>query len=184
MKPEYDWPNSTKVDSESFMGKLRTRTGMDCDLPTEAQWEYACRAGTTSDFNNGGSNEDDLKQLGRYKGNQNDEKGFDCRENNKPLYVAPVGSYLPNAWGLYDMHGNVFEWCLDHGSKNFLEVTTDLTDPAGPPASKGVGALDRVLRGGCYCYEVRGCSSNYRENINAGWGSDLYGFRLTIRLAE
>ena len=183
-KPEYDWPNSTKVDPESFMGKLCVRTGLDCDLPTEAQWEYACRAGTTSDYNNGGSEEDDLRQLGRYKGNQNDGKGFDYRENDKPLYVAPVGSYLPNAWGLYDMHGNVFEWCLDHGSKNLLEGTTDLIDPVGPLASKGGGALARVLRGGCYCYEAYGCNSNFRENIIAEWGCDLYGFRLAIRLAD
>ena len=81
---------------------------MGCDLPTEAQWEYACRAGTNSEYNNGGDKEEDLKQVGRYKGNQSDGKGG----SNGPV---PVGSYLPNAWMLYDMHGNAIEWCLDYG---------------------------------------------------------------------
>ena len=102
----YDWPRSSNVAPYSFMGRLRARTGLNFDLPTEAQWEYACRAGTTSKFNNGGDTEDDLKQLGRYRDNLSDGKG-------EYLTSTTVGSYLPNAWGLYDMHGNIWEWCLD-----------------------------------------------------------------------
>ena len=97
----YNWPSSTAVDPDSFVGRIQTRTGLDFDLPTEAQWEYACRAGTTSLYNNGGDTEDDLVQLGRYSGNISD---------GTPSWGTthvPVGSYHPNTWGLYDMHGNL-----------------------------------------------------------------------------
>ena len=113
------WPASPAVDPDSFMGKLRERTGLDgFDLPTEAQWEYACRAGTTSAFNNGGDTEDDLKKLGRFVLNQKSRwKESDAdfaryRPDGKggcPNAHTAVGAYEPNAWGLCDMHGNVWE---------------------------------------------------------------------------
>jgi hypothetical protein len=102
----YNWPSSENVDSSTFMGRIQARTGLNFDLPTEAQWECACRAGTTSKYNNGGSWDSDLKLLGRYDGNLSDGKGGYSDHTT-------VGSYQPNAWGLYDMHGNVWEWCLD-----------------------------------------------------------------------
>ena len=102
------YPDSTAVDATSVIGILRTKTGLTTlDLPTEAQWEYACRAGTVSDYNNGGSTEADLATLGRYSGNSNDGRGGFSGG------VTTVGSYAPNRWGLYDMHGNVLEWCLE-----------------------------------------------------------------------
>lgn len=104
------YPDSTAVDATSIIGILRTKTGLTTlDLPTEAQWEYACRAGTTSDYNNGGSSEEDLKTLGRYSGNQSDGRGGFSGER------TTVGSYAPNRWGLYDMHGNKAERCLSEG---------------------------------------------------------------------
>ncbi|MBR4654419.1 MAG: SUMF1/EgtB/PvdO family nonheme iron enzyme [Kiritimatiellae bacterium] len=129
------WPSSSAVDLTSFMGKLQTRTGLNFDLPTEAQWEYACRAGTTSDYNNGGNTENDLKLLGRYGGNQTDGKG------GYSSGTTAVGSYMSNAWGLYDMHGNVWEWCLDWAG----DLSSGVTDPVGVSSGS-----QRVVRSSAY----------------------------------
>ena len=115
----YDWPNDPCGDS--FLGKLRTQTQVDFDLPSEAQWEFACRAGLQVGcevWKNGCWNDgtkiqlqdgvdSNLVKLGRYKSNQTDGVGGTANG------TAPSGSYAPNSWGLYDMHGNVIEWCLD-----------------------------------------------------------------------
>ena len=94
------WPASDNVDATSFLGRLRLRTGKAFDLPTEAQWEYACRAGTVTALNNGKI----LTEVGRCKANSGDG----LRNGDTAVGTAKVGSYLPNAWGLYDMHGNVW----------------------------------------------------------------------------
>ena len=129
------WPKSDAVDIDSFMGILRCRTSLKFDLPTEAQWEYACRAGTISAYNNGGSSENDLRMVGRYNGNRNDG-----RENYGEH--TKVGMYLSNAWGLYDMHGNVWEWCRDCYQSQL--PTYEVIDPVGS-ADLGAG---RCCRGG------------------------------------
>ena len=145
------YPDSTAVDSTSVIGILRAKTGLTTlDLPTEAQWEYACRAGTTSDYNNGGSTEADLATLGRYKGNQNDWCGGFSGG------VTTVGSYAPNHWGLYDMHGNVREWCLEWYSQG----------------------RDRALRGGSYLIDAGDCRSGKRRGYFPSDGFSDYGFRL------
>lgn len=158
------WPSSSDVDETSFLGVLRKKTGIPFDLPTEAQWEYACRAGTTVSYNNGGDSESDLKTLGRYSGNGSDGRGGYSG-------VTTVGSYAPNAWGLYDMHGNVREWCLDwHDSS----VPLTGADPKGV-ASGG----SRVVRGGsCDNDASRSASSrrDYDGPDNAGFYPN--GFRL------
>ena len=159
------WPASSAVDSYSFMGKLRTRVGIDgFDLPTEAQWEYACRAGTTSKYNNGGDSEDDLKVLGRYKGNQFDGKGGHS-------HSTTVGSYRPNAWGLYDMHGNVWEWCLGWWNERL----------SSGGASSG---LCRVRRGGGESRNADRCTSFAQGNSNPSEKYGDYGFRLARTLSE
>jgi len=161
------WPASSEVDSESFIGKLRARVNYaGFDLPTEAQWEYACRAGTTSLYNNGGDTVEDLKKLAKFKNTMNDGKRGQDQE------TAPVGSYLPNAWGLYDMHGNVFEWCLD-----WQWQLADTTDPKG--AEKG---SVRCLRGGSLHYRADECTSDFRYY---GYGrpdnvSGYFGVRLAF----
>lgn len=157
------WPSSSAVDATSFLGKLRNKTGLALDLPTEAQWEYACRAGTTSQYNNGGSSEADLRTIGRYSGNQNDGRGGYSG-------VTTVGSYAPNAWGLYDMHGNVWEWCLDwYASSGALSGP----DPKG--AASGSGC---VVRGGGYDSGAVYCSSSSRRYYDPSYGYSRDGFRL------
>jgi uncharacterized repeat protein (TIGR02543 family) len=164
----YNWPSVTTVDPNSFMGKIRAKTGLTLDLPTEAQWEYACRAGTTSNYNNGGSTEADLQLLGRYNGNQNDGRGGYTTHTT-------VGSYTPNAWGLYDMHGNVWEWCLDYWSGSL----SSSTDPKGP-----MSGSSRVLRGGVWYDFADDCTSSSRDYIDPSYSIDGYdGFRLACPVA-
>lgn len=144
------YPNSTAVDATSVIGILRTKTGLTTlDLPTEAQWEYACRAGTTSDYNNGGSTEADLATLGRYSGNRNDRRGGFSGG------VTTVGSYAPNRWGLYDMHGNVYEWCLEWYFQGH----------------------SRASRGGSYYTGAGNCRSGKRDGFPS-YGNGDVGFRL------
>ena len=168
------WPASSEVDATSFIGKIRAKTGLEeFDLPTEAQWEYACRAGTTTALNSGKnltstSSDANMAEVGRYYYNQSDGKGGYSQHTT-------VGSYKPNEWGLYDMHGNVWEWCLDwHNYANLPEAT----DPVG--ASSG---SSRVYRGGCWSYNAYYCRSAYRGSYC--YPSDYYdylGFRLSRTL--
>jgi hypothetical protein len=127
--PTYDWPaTGSAVDSNSFMGKMRSQTAFDgFDLPTYDQWTYACQAGTTTVFNDGNASANTsgingsgtnawLHVLGRYRFNGGFlEDGVTEPDSNvtSDHGTAVVGSYRPNAWGLYDMHGNVFEFCLE-----------------------------------------------------------------------
>jgi formylglycine-generating enzyme required for sulfatase activity len=169
------WPlGGHEVDSGSFLGKLRAKTGLAFDLPTEAQWEYACRAGTTTALNSGKNLTDvyecpNMMEVGRYNYNRSDGKG-DCIEHTR------VGIYLPNAWGLYDMHGNVWEWCLDW----FGELTSPLADPKG--ASTGT---NRVDRGGSWYSDAVRCASSYRggEGYWPSNGRNNVGFRICLPLS-
>lgn len=145
------YPDSTAVDATSVIGILRSKTGLTTfDLPTEAQWEYACRAGTTSDYNNGGSTEADLATLGRYSGNQNDGRGGFSGG------TTTVGSYAPNRWGLYDMHGNVYEWCLEWYRQGQY----------------------RASHGGGYSGDAGLCRSGKRVGFGPSTAGLDYGFRL------
>lgn len=175
------WPSHNQVDATSFFGVLRSKTALTFDLPTEAQWEYACRAGTTTALNNGKDLTDtkqcpEMAEVGRYGYNQNDGKGGYTSAHTK------VGSYRANAWGLYDMHGNVGEWCLDWWQYNL--GTSAVTDPKG--ASSGSYRLER---GGCwYSHYDAGCAaacrSAYRcNNFNnhyayPNYSSSGWGFRV------
>jgi len=150
------WPKDDKVDGNSFLGRLRKRVGPGFDLPTEAQWEYACRAGTYSDFNVNGA---DMKELGK------------CRDNGgQGEHHVKVGSYQPNKWGLYDMHGNVWELCRDwHGAS--LDASAD---PVGPAEGSR-----RVLRGGGWDAPAVECRSSHRNDVNPGLAYGFIGFRLS-----
>jgi hypothetical protein len=151
-----NWPNNTNVNMNSFMGKMRSRTGFNTiDLPTEAQWEFACRATTTSAY----AGNSILSDMGWYSDNSDSQ-------------THPVGGKQPNAWGLYDMHGNVYEWCLDWNA----------TYPGGP-VSDPVGGYSsyRILRGGCWSDSYRFCRSAYRigGNVSGTWDTGA-GFRAAV----
>lgn len=152
------WPASYEVDASSFFGKLRARTGLDFDLPTEAQWEYACRAGTTTTY---------------YWGNSMDGN-YAWYTSNSSSKTHPVGTKTPNVWGLYDMSGNVCEWCRDW----YGGLASGVADPKG--CSSG---LDRVLRGGSY-YDLDYCTSSYRCSSGPSIRSSSRGFRLIITMSE
>lgn len=160
------WPKSSSVDGTSFIGKLREKTGLMFDLPTIAQWEYACRAGETSKYNNGGDGEADLATLGRYSGNCNDGRGGSST-------ITTVGCYAPNNWGLYDMHGNVEEWCLNFYS--FKGSDFDGTDPKG--ASVGDYSY-RVLKGGDYEDGALFCTASSQSQIHPNNDVQNHGFRV------
>ena len=121
-------------DVQGFIRKLNQKEGADkYRLPTEAEWEYACRAGSTTAFPNGG-----ITQLQCDRDDNLDSIGWYCGNSNNTLH--PVTQKKPNAWGLYDMHGNVQEWCQDwFGVYPYDEVT----NPKGPPSGSY-----RAMRGG------------------------------------
>ena len=142
-------------DCQEFIKKLNKKTDGGYRLPTEAEWEYACRAGTTTAYSFG---EKITLKDSNYVGSK----------IGKPVAVA-VGSYKPNAFGLYDMHGNVFEWCEDwYGDYPFA-----VTDPKGPATGER-----RVLRGGSFLDLGSTARSSNRYFNPPSFRDYFYGFRL------
>ena len=176
----YDWPRVSNVDPLTFMGKLRAKTGIGTfDLPTEAMWEYACRAGTTTALNSGKNLTQPLRDLamdevGRYGYNNGYQKGG--RKDGRGGYLdchTTVGSYKPNAWGLYDMHGNVWEWCLDWYQDRNSFSSVAVVDPVGPNSGPA-----RMARGGGWYIHAKECRSSYRVCYNPERKYHTYGFRI------
>lgn len=149
-------------DCQAFIQKLnRMALGVGIfRLPTEAEWEYACRAGTTTQFYWG--DDPNYSQIGDYA----------WYWDNSGIRTHEVGLKLPNAWGLYDMSGNVWEWCQDWWSS--LYPSGDQVDPTGEESGSY-----RVLRGGDWgYYSPWNCRSAYRGRYDPGSRGDDGGFRL------
>lgn len=146
-------------------------------LPTEAQWEYACRAGTATPFHYG---EQLDSKLANFDGNTPYLKRADVIKGIDPATIAgpylkrsaPVGSYAPNAWGIHDMHGNVWEWCSDWFSPVYYKSSPE-ADPGGP--EKGTR---KVSRGGGWYYFAAGCRAASRYERDPGRKRNTEGFRV------
>jgi formylglycine-generating enzyme required for sulfatase activity len=169
-----NWPQSLQVHADSFMGKLRAKTGLTTfDLPTESQWEYACRAGTTTALNSGKNltatgNCSNMAEVGRYRFNGGSGS---TKHGDTSADTAKVGTYQPNQWGLYDMHGNVWEWCLDwYGS-----YPGTVTDPPGVSSGSG-----RVGRGGGWDDNAFYCRSAIRNYGYPDYRYNNFGFRAAL----
>ncbi len=144
--------------NKKFLPKLAERLpkGLKARLPTEAEWEYSCRAGTTGDFAG------ELDEMGWYSENSEDT-------------THPVGKKKPNAWGLFDMHGNVWEWCSDLKE----DYTADAaTDPAGAKSGR-----NHIGRGGAWPVDGNHCKSAFRDWGLPDFSSPRLGFRLVIYVA-
>ncbi|MGN0847014.1 MAG: formylglycine-generating enzyme family protein [Kiritimatiellia bacterium] len=169
------WPTHNQVDANSFMGRLRSKANMLFDLPTEAEWEYACRAGTSTGLNSGKDySESNVKEVARCNFNSGNSSQYKSDGKGGYPYHTTVGCYLANAWGLYDMLGNVWEICRDFtdGNLGFLGAV----DPRG---FSSAWQNHRISKGGSYSGEVRWCRSACRSFAGGpnDKGSHL-GFRV------
>jgi formylglycine-generating enzyme required for sulfatase activity len=156
------------------------RAGRTYRLPTEAEWEYACRAGTTTAFSFGNA-------LSSKQANFNGNYPYGGASQGPYLRkTAKVGSYEPNAFGLYDMHGNVCEWCADWYDEEYYRDSPE-EDPLGPPvgaAPTGFGTYYLVARGGCWLDDARACRSAYRFKGMPKNRYRLIGFRVVCEVNE
>lgn len=156
-----DWPNDGHaVASDSFMQALRTRTGLQFDLPTEAQWEYACRAGSALALYYSDSDDTELKKIAWCYG-------------NAVGTLQKVGTRMSNAWGIYDMLGNIDELCLDYAA-DYSSGTQYEGEPAGPKT----GSNGRISRGGNSWDGGNSITTSFRRRIGAATANDFYGFRV------
>jgi len=155
-------------DTQEFCARVRKKTGQVVRLPTEAQWEYSCRAGTSTPFHFG-------NELNGTQANCHGDYPYGTPQKGPNLgKTSPVGSYPANAWGLYDMHGNVWEYCQDWYA---AYPKQSVTDPRGPE----VGS-DCVFRGGCWNGGAAFCRSANRLRDVPSFRGIRRGFRLLLPL--
>ena len=159
-------------DATAFCRALSKRFKKNFDLPTEAEWEYACRAGTTTTFCYGNTLSPKLANVGGVYG---DVEEVPIEKRSKR--TTRVGSYKPNAFGLYDMHGNVREWCKDWYGKDFYAKSL-AGDPQGP--EKGDEGK-RVTRGGDWLSGPLGARSASRSSLKPTERFHYIGFRVVVR---
>jgi formylglycine-generating enzyme required for sulfatase activity len=161
-------------DAIEFCRRLSQRTGRTYTLPSEAQWEYACRAGTSTPFHFG---ETMTTELANYDGDYTYANG---PKGEYRQQTTPVGMFPANAWGLQDMHGNVWEWCLDHWHETNEGAPMDGSawlDDEGPTAAED-SEKERLLRGGSWSLIPWDCRSAYRSRSQPDDASPNVGFRV------
>jgi formylglycine-generating enzyme required for sulfatase activity len=151
-------------DSQAFCTRLGQAEGRAYRLPTEAEWEHACRAGTATPFHFGAA-------LTTDQANYNGVSGTHGQGLQRER-TTPVGSFPPNAWGLYDMHGNVWEWCADWYA---AYPGGDCVDPVGPSDGS-----KRVVRGGSWLGSARLCRSACRTKFTPASSFGYIGCRLCL----
>jgi formylglycine-generating enzyme required for sulfatase activity len=153
-------------DAAEFCRRLSSVTGRKVRLPTEAEWEYACRAGTATPFSTGATIGTDQANYDGYEVYGNGRKGVNR------MQPVPAGSFPPNAWGLSDMHGNLWEWCSDwfgeYDARNGV-------DPQGAASGS-----HRVIRGGSWAGYARDCRSAFRGRETPGYRGYNLGFRVSM----
>lgn len=150
----------TWLDAVAYCKWLSAWKGQTYRLPTEAEWEYACRAGSNGDYCFG----DEVEEL----------KDYAWHKVNSEKVTHDVGTKKPNKWGFYDMHGNVWEWCADRYAENYLDVPNDGT------AYKLSSEKGMVLRGGAWSAEATNCRSSRRINLGANSRNYFVGFRVAL----
>ena len=160
-------------DAKTFIHKINTlQPNLNLCLPTEAQWEYACRAGTTTPFHMGNNLSTEAANYHGYYPYQGSGVSWGKRYRGK---TTDVWHFPPNHWGLYGMHGNVWEWCYDwYGAYKTRNGWQSLQDPHG----SRTGAY-RVLRGGAWCSSAADCRSACRDPTLPNFGIGDFGFRLS-----
>ena len=193
-KQDDDHPvlNVTSDDALAFCRWLSDKESKTYRLPTEAEWEYSCRAGTTTRFWSGDALEDtakvanvmDQSLLEKWEAAARDLRLGKPHKYNVPMkwddgypFTAPVGRFQPNAFGLYDMHGNAAEWCMDWYDKDYYRVSP-ATDPAGPPKSK-----TRVVRGGAFLSNPKKSRATMRVASFPDYHNYVIGFRVVVEKA-
>jgi formylglycine-generating enzyme required for sulfatase activity len=210
IKPEYTWqctgapPEAFKQlddypvacvswdDTQAFCQWLSGKEGKPYRLPTEAEWEYACRAGTTTRFYSG-DDEESLREVANVADASLKEKwpfiSWASSWNDDHPFSAPVGKFKPNAFGLHDMHGNAGEWCSDWYDPDYYAQSPQ-NDPKGPAVGKLTDISDlvpgapprvfRVIRGGVWCDPLPGCRSADRSTQlrHPGASAADVGFRV------
>ena len=157
-------------DCQDFANRLSAKSsGLTCALPTEAEWEWACRAGTSTAFHTGEALSMEQANCGGsypYAG--------DVQSRHKTM---PVGGFKPNAWGLYDMHGNVWEWCEDWYGEDYYKHSPK-HDPRGPTTGGS-----RVIRGGSWDVHGMRCRSSSRDSFAPKARDNAGGLRVVLRIA-
>jgi len=168
--PQNPVESVTWFNAQAFCEKLSQLTGKNYRLPTETEWEYACRAGTETLFSFG----DDREQLGDYA-------WFDGNSNNT---THPVGEKQPNPWEIYDMHGNVWEWCADQHHENYVNKPDNIRENGSLAWRDNniTNASSIIRRGGSWCRDPLVCSSAYRGRSVAEICNHDIGFRVVCDL--